>query len=320
VSRPPPPAPSGLSRRLAAFRQCFDPVLANLLKGTRKDAPDPADEPGLAQLREAMTYAALGEGKRMRPYVLEQAAQAFKHLQPGTRRAGVSLELVHAYSLVHDDLPCMDDDALRRGRPTCHVVYGEAIAVLAGNALLSLAFEILASPDTHPDPCLRCRLVADLGVAAGRTGMLGGQAVDISNENALSQPARLQMARRKTGALFGFAAEAGALLGGADDRSAETFRAFGEDLGLLFQIADDLLDLTGSEKAAGKRLRKDAAEGKPTLPALVGIEQTREMARSVAATASDRLPSRGAATEPLREILQWLLDRCDAGPERPARS
>ena len=208
---------------------------------------------GQARLIEAMRYAALGGGKRLRPFLLVESARLFGVAEEGALDAGAALECVHCYSLVHDDLPAMDDDAVRRGRPTVHVAFGEATAILAGDALQTLAFDILSRPSTHRDPSVRVELIGLLAVAAGVQGMAGGQALDLAAEGETLGPMEVaRMQAMKTGALFSFACEAGAVLGRADDLARGALKAYAAAFGQAFQLADDLLDAEGDE-AGGRQ-------------------------------------------------------------------
>ena len=224
-------------------------------------------------------------------------------------RTAAAVECIHAYSLVHDDLPCMDDDAVRRGQPTVHVKWDEATAVLAGDALQTLAFEILAAPQGGIDPRLQARLVLRLAQAAGAMGMVGGQALDIAAETAAA-PLGLEeitdLQALKTGALFVWAAESGAILGRSDP---EPLRRYGAALGLAFQIGDDILDVKGDAEAAGKRLRKDEARGKATFVSLLGLEGAEAKARDLVAAACDTLAPYGSAAGNLRLAARFALER-----------
>jgi farnesyl diphosphate synthase len=237
------------------------------------------------RLQDAMLHAVAGPAKRMRPYLLMESARLFKVADETSLPAALSLECVHCYSLVHDDLPSMDNDALRRGRPTVHVAYDEATAILAGDALLTLAFEILGTAETI-SPGLRLLLINELSFVAGASGMAAGQMLDLAAEGRFEKskmPLQLDEAQifdlqsRKTGALICYAARAGALLGGASSEQLAKLTHYGEALGLLYQLADDLLDATGSQDAAGKAVAKDAKAGKATFVSLLGVKVAREM-------------------------------------------
>ncbi|WP_232830595.1 polyprenyl synthetase family protein [Oceanicella sp. SM1341] len=260
----------------------------------------------------AMRHAVLGGGKRMRGFLVLSSAAIYEVAPLRAERAAVALECLHAYSLVHDDLPCMDDDSLRRGQPTVHVKWDEATAVLAGDALHSLAFEILAEPETHPDATVRAALCLDLARAAGQHGMVGGQAIDIAAETAaeplvLSEVSRLQAL--KTGALIRASARAGALLGGASVEDIDALDGYAEALGRAFQIRDDILDVSGDPAAAGKRLRKDEAAGKATFVSLLGLDEAARQADLLVAQATARLDRFGAVANPLREAARFAVAR-----------
>jgi farnesyl diphosphate synthase len=232
------------------------------------------------RLTAAMRHAALGAGKRLRPFLVIEAARLLGLTGDGPVRAGAALECVHCYSLVHDDLPAMDDDDLRRGKPTVHRAFDEATAILAGDALLTMAFEILADPATDPDARIRVALVAGLAEAAGAAGMVGGQQLDLAAENqslADSDIAALQA--MKTGALFRFACEAGAIMGRASAEKRQRLADFGSAFGAIFQLADDLIDATGNPLSAGKKTGKDAGRGKATFVARHGVSEARALLR-----------------------------------------
>jgi farnesyl diphosphate synthase len=261
--------------RLANFAAGFEAVLADLL--SERLLPGEICRP--ATLLGAMRYATLEGGKRIRPFLLVETARLFGVDGEGPMRAAAALEMVHCYSLVHDDLPAMDDDDLRRGRPTVHRVYDEATAILAGDALLTYAFDIMADDRTHGDGAIRAALVVGLARAAGLGGMAGGQTLDLAAE-ARSMPlaadAIRQIQAMKTGALLAFGVEAGGMIGGADARMRAALSAYSRAVGAAFQIADDILDAEGDEEAIGKRIGKDAGRNKPTLVAALGLEQARQ--------------------------------------------
>ena len=259
---------------------------------------------------EAMRYAIFAGGKRLRPYLTLASASLFSVPESRALRAAAAIEALHTYSLVHDDLPCMDDDDLRRGRPTTHRKFDEATAVLAGDGLLTLAFGILADPATHPSGEVRARLVARLAEAAGAEGMIGGQMIDMqAAENAHGEAEIILLQRLKTGALFEFSCEAGAILGEAGDDDRARLRSFAGDLGLAFQIADDLIDAVGSEAMAGKAVGKDADQGKATLVSLYGIDGARAQASHLAERAAETLAIYGPRADDLRALPAFLLDR-----------
>lgn len=263
-----------------------------------------------ARVHEAMRYATFAGGKRLRPFLVLQGARLFGVPEERARRVAAAIEAVHTYSLVHDDLPCMDDDDLRRGRPTAHRAYDEATAVLAGDALLTIAFEILSHEDTHPSAAVRCRLIAHLAQAAGSNGMIGGQMIDMQAPVQTFGVAEvIQLQRLKTGALFEFACEAGAILGEAGPAEDERMRLYARDLGLAFQIADDLLDVTGTTEQLGKTAGKDAEQGKATLVSLYGIEGARAEATKLAKSAAARVTADGDAAALLQELPHFIVDR-----------
>ncbi len=263
-----------------------------------------------ARLTEAMRYATLNGGKRVRPFLVMSSARLFSVAESCALRVAAAVEMVHCYSLVHDDLPAMDDDELRRGQPTCHVRFDEATAILAGDALLTKAFQVLADPDTHPDPAVRSDLVAELAHAAGDEGMVAGQMLDLMAEDAtlgMSEVTRLQ--RLKTGMLIGFACESGAILGKAPEAARHALRAYVHDLGLAFQIVDDLLDVEGDEKEVGKKTGKDQAAGKATFVSLLGRDRARAQADMLAGQAAQHLELFAEKANHLRELAQFVVKR-----------
>ena len=263
-----------------------------------------------ARLHEAMRYAMLGGGKRIRPFLVVSGADLFEVPRARSLRAGAAIELVHGYSLVHDDLPAMDDALTRRGQPSCHRQYDEATAVLVGDALQSLAFELLADPATHPDPEVRCALVRGLAEAAGASGMCGGQMIDLLAEGRPLELAQiLELQRLKTGALFGFACAAGAILGGVAAPARQALLGYAADLGLAFQIQDDLLDVTGDAELTGKDLGRDAAAGKATVVALLGVDESRRRLEALRASANAHLDRLGDGTGVLRAVFDFVISR-----------
>ncbi len=267
------------------------------------------DEPE-HRLFDAMRYAALGGGKRLRPFLVLQGAGLFSVSRKSALRTAAAIELVHCYSLVHDDLPAMDDDDLRRGKPTVHKAFDEATAILAGDALLTLAFEVLSHPDTHSNPEVCCRLVAALARAAGAHGMVAGQMIDLSaagGEVDIGEITRLQ--RLKTGALIGFACEAGAILGRAGEAQHEALRGYAHDLGLAFQIADDLLDVEGTQEETGKAVGKDANQGKATFVSILGPERARAQANMLVEQAAAHLAIFDEKADFLRKVAPYIVER-----------
>jgi len=267
--------------------------------------------PGLeARVYEAMRYSALAPGKRMRPFLVLASANLFGVAQRCALQVAAAVEMVHAYSLVHDDLPAMDDSDLRRGRPTCHKQFDEATAVLAGDGLLTSAFEVLSDPDTHGDPTVRCELVATLASAAGPAGMVGGQMIDlIAERQKLDIGAITRLQRMKTGALIAFSCEAGAILAKAPGEVRMALRAYAHDLGLAFQIADDLLDVEGSAAETGKPVGADAAAGKATFVSILGVERARAQAEHLVRQAASNLDLFEQRAELLREAARFVIAR-----------
>jgi farnesyl diphosphate synthase len=271
--------------------------------------PEPGAS-GLARLIEAMRYAALGSGKRLRPFLLIEAARLFGVAETDALDAGVALECVHCYSLVHDDLPAMDDDKVRRGRPTTHVAFGEATAILAGDSLLTLAFDILSRPTTAANAAVRAELVLLLAQAAGTDGMAGGQALDLAAEGKSLGPMEVaRMQAMKTGALFQFACAAGATLGGADARAREALAAYASAFGQAFQLADDLLDAEGDAAMVGKAVAKDAGRGKATLVALLGIDAARARLAALVEDAEASLAPFGTRADTLKQTARFIASR-----------
>lgn len=276
------------------------------------DALIPPPEGDEARLFEAMRYASMGGGKRLRGFLVLEGAAQFNVARDAALRVAAAIEMLHAYSLVHDDLPCMDDDDLRRGKPTVHRAFDEATAVLAGDALQTQAFLVLSEPDTHPDPAVRAELCRALARAAGARGMCGGQMLDMLAEEAgrpleEAEIGRLQLL--KTGKLIEFSAEAGAILGKAPIQLRHALSAYGRDLGAAFQIADDVLDATASAEETGKRTGKDADAGKATLVGLLGLERARLQAERLAAQAQDHLDAFGEAAAHLRALADYTIAR-----------
>ncbi|MDF2605001.1 polyprenyl synthetase family protein [Sphingomonas sp. ABOLG] len=263
-----------------------------------------------ADLYRAMRHAAIDGGKRLRPLLVVATARLFNCDMDCAGRVALALEAIHVYSLIHDDLPAMDNDDMRRGRPTVHKQFDEATAILAGDCLHALAFEVLADPATHPDPFVRAELVLDLSRAAGPAGMAGGQMMDLEAERAsfdLATVTRLQA--MKTGALILAAVEAGAILGRIPPEGRTHLRGYARDIGLAFQIVDDLLDVEGDEALAGKKLRKDDGAGKETFVSLLGVDAARERCRMLVDQAIAHLRSYGPEADLLRDIARFVLSR-----------
>ena len=274
------------------------------------DALLPRAEGPEGQLNSAMRYAALGPGKRLRPFLAIECGRLVNADERGLLRVASALECIHAYSLIHDDLPCMDDDDLRRGRPTVHRAYDEATAVLAGDALQAVAFEILAHPDTHNRGSVRAKLVERLSRACGAYGMVGGQMIDILGESQeLDISIVTRMHRMKTGALISFAAESAFILREVEPHIRRALEGFAHDLGLAYQITDDLLDATGSASDTGKAVGKDAGQGKATFVTILGVEGAQDRSRHLAAQAKDHLEPFGARADTLKATVDYVLTR-----------
>jgi len=295
----------------AQWRPQIDAALAEC---TNLDADCP---PNLA---EAIRYSLLAPGKRLRPLLVLAAAKACGGDIAAAMPAACAVEMIHSYSLIHDDLPAMDDDDLRRGRPTNHKVYGEGIAILAGDALLTLAFETIAARIQPPRVAAQC--CAELARAAGACGMVGGQADDLAQEGkvpGVTLPAAPSPAenlalleaihRRKTGAMLNVSLRLGALVAGADTAQLDALAAYGARLGLTFQIMDDLLDVCGSQDTVGKRVGKDAARGKLTYPGLLGVEESRRRADRLTTEAIESLAPLGAEVEVLEDLARYVVER-----------
>jgi farnesyl diphosphate synthase len=270
-----------------------------------------AAPPGLeARVYEAMRYSSLSPGKRLRPLLVLASAQLFGVARRSALQVAAAIEMVHAYSLIHDDLPAMDNSDLRRGRPTSHKQFDEATAVLAGDGLLTMAFEVLADPDTHGDPAVRIELVAALAAAAGAAGMVGGQMIDlIAEKQPLDIGAITRLQRMKTGALIAFSCEAGAILAKAAPELRLALRGYAHDLGLAFQIADDLLDIEGSSAETGKPVGADAAAGKATFVSILGIERARAQAELLIKQAVAHLDLFEERAELLRQVARFVVNR-----------
>lgn len=265
---------------------------------------------GRDRLTAAMRHAAIGGGKRLRPLLTVAASRLFGIDPVRAVRAGAAIEAVHVYSLIHDDLPCMDDDDLRRGKPTVHKAFDEASAVLAGDSFHALAFEILADEATHEDPFVRSELLLELARASGIDGMAGGQMMDLAAEGqALDLPTITRLQQLKTGALIEYAVEAAAIMGRLPPEGRTPLRGYARNIGLAFQIADDLIDHSGDETAAGKRLHKDAQAGKATFVSLLGEERARAQADMLVTQAIEHLHGHGAEADLLRAIARYAVER-----------
>ncbi|HZS63789.1 MAG TPA: farnesyl diphosphate synthase [Xanthobacteraceae bacterium] len=285
-----------------------------LLDRLLRPPPDSEIQPP-ARLLEAMRYAALGGGKRLRPFLLVETARLFDVGPAAALPAAAAIECIHTYSLIHDDLPAMDNDALRRGRPTLHMAFDEATAILAGDALLTLAFDLLARVETHPDAAVRVRLIAELGCAAGAAGMVGGQLLDLAAEGRFAtapRPGEADIARidsLKTGALLRAACRMGAIIGNAPPDAGTAIDRYASALGQAFQIADDLLDAEGDPATVGKATGKDAAAGKATLVTLLGPQGARARLAALTAEAEAALAGFGDAASSLRAAAHFIAAR-----------
>ena len=289
----------GLTQAQAEIEQALDVLLP------REEGPE-------ASLFAAMRYAAMGGGKRMRGFLVLEGGRQFNVARNSALRVAAAVEMLHAYSLVHDDLPAMDDDDLRRGKPTVHRKWDEATAILVGDALQTQAFAVLAAPDTHPDPAARADLCLELALASGARGMVGGQMLDILAESATEPLTQAEVGRLqllKTGRLIEFSAEAGAILGKAPQAQRSALCNYGHDLGTAFQIADDLLDATATAEETGKATGKDAGAGKATLVSLLGLERARTQAERLVSQARSHLDSFGEKAELLRQLADYAVAR-----------
>ena len=295
---------------MSRLKEALETCAADVIDALTSYVPQSTDVD--ATLYEAMRYSLLAGGKRLRPFLVLTSADLFDVPRAQAMPVAAAIEMVHTYSLIHDDLPAMDDDDLRRGKPTCHKQFDEASAILAGDALLTLAFEAVTDPEAHPDAAVRANIACALAVAAGAPGMVGGQVMDLAAE-ASPEPFDLdtiiRLQNRKTGALIRFSCEAGAILAGEDGAARAALRAYAEDIGLAFQIADDLLDHEGDEAAMGKAVGKDAAAGKATFVGLLGADGARTRAEELIADAVAQLEPFGARAELLRDVARYIIDR-----------
>ena len=299
------------AQRLTSVASDTETLLEQLLS----DTPLAGEIARPPRLLAAMRHAALGGGKRLRPFLVVETAALFGAARPGALLAGASLECVHCYSLVHDDRPAMDNDDLRRGQPTAHKAFDEATAILAGDALLTLAFDILARNEVHSDAQVRSALILDLARGAGLGGMVGGQMLDLAAEGrfeekrALTQEEILTLQAMKTGALIRYACRAGALLGRAEAKAFEALDRYGIAIGKAFQIADDLLDVEGDAATLGKAAGKDAAAGKGTLVSILGVAGAHKRLDELIAEAEDLLSPFGAKADTLKAAARFIAAR-----------
>ena len=260
---------------------------------------------------EAMRYSVLASGKCLRPFLVLQSANLFNVEKERALRVAVALEMVHCYSLIHDDLPAMDNDNMRRGQLTCHIKFDEATAILAGDALLTRAFGIIAADDCLFEPSIRCQLIAELSKAAGMNGMIGGQMLDILAEHMddMDMPGIIRLQQMKTGRLFSFACEAGAIMGKASYDKRQILKDYARDIGLAFQITDDILDMEGDADAMGKAVRKDLDAHKATFISLLGLEKAKEQADALSYQAIASLESFDDKADLLRELARYIVER-----------
>jgi farnesyl diphosphate synthase len=304
-------SPSDFNARLAETAAATEALLGRLLA----DAVLPSEIERPARLLAAMRHAMLGGGKRLRPFLLAESAALFGAAREGALLAGCALECVHGYSLVHDDLPAMDDDDLRRGRPTVHKAFDDATAILAGDALLTLAFDVMARAEVHAEASVRAALVLELARAAGIGGMAGGQMLDLAAEGRFGDKQKLgetevkTLQAMKTGALIRFAARAGAILGQADAPGRAALDRYGAAVGQAFQIADDLLDVEGDAATLGKAAGKDAAAGKATLVSLLGVKGAHARLAALVAEAESALAPFGGKADILRAAARFTAER-----------
>ena len=297
---------SDFAKRLDQTAEDTEALLAKLLSDAL--LPDEIARP--KRLMDAMRYSSLGGGKRLRPFLVVESSAIFGVPRDAALLAGAALECIHCYSLIHDDLPAMDDDDLRRGQPSCHKKFDEATAILAGDALQTRAFEVLAEADTHADAEARCELVLALAAASGMRGMVGGQMIDMQGEGKpLTAPEITRLQALKTGRLIQFSAEAGAILGRAPQAQRHFIAAYGRELGGAFQIYDDVLDETASAEELGKTIGKDAAQGKATMVSILGLDRARAQAERLAEQAAGHLESFGEKADLLRALAHFTVTR-----------
>ena len=284
------------------INQNLETILSNDLKPGETFRPP--------KLLAAMRHGTLNEGKRLRPFLVMETAQLFGVPEIHAVQTACALECLHSYSLIHDDLPAMDDDDLRRGQPTVHKAFDEATAILAGDALLTLSFDLITGDTGHPDPAIRARLANLLARASGVGGMIGGQVLDIEAETAAPSDADIRrLQSMKTGALIRFACEAGAVLGGASDQQRQSLVRYSEKIGLAFQLADDLLDVTSDAETMGKAVGKDAKQGKGTLVGLYGIAKVRDILDDTIQQARECLKEFGDDADTLRQAAHFIAAR-----------
>jgi len=270
----------------------------------------PVNEGPESQVFQAMRYSTMAGGKRLRPFLVIASADLFNVSRSSSERVAAAVEMIHTYSLIHDDLPAMDDDNLRRGEPTCHLKFDEATAILAGDALLTLAFEVIAHSDTHDSAKIRADLVLEISHAVGVQGMVGGQMLDLFAEtNILGMPEITRLQRMKTGALINCSCQSGAILGKASETQRHLLNAYAYDIGLAFQITDDLLDIDGHPKELGKAINKDTKAGKATFVSQLGVERARSQAVILTDQAIKHLDIFGEKAGLLRDLARFVIER-----------
>jgi farnesyl diphosphate synthase len=315
--------PDNLQDAIKSVSESLDIRMAQLLRVPSRDSntvialskqvakPEEQNEVrGEETILDAMRYSTLGGGKRLRPFLTMCSAGLFGVSGDSAIEAAAAIEFIHTYSLIHDDLPAMDNDDLRRGKPSCHKAFGEAAAILAGDGLLTYAFQVLSSPKVHADTAVRCELIGALAQASGCWGMVGGQMMDLEAENKqLSLEEIIRLQRLKTGELFAVSCEAGAILGKAPGMMRNLLRAYAHDMGLAFQITDDLLDVEGTRSQVGKGVRKDKIAGKATLVSVLGVERAREHAQILTKQAISHLDVFDKKADNLRALAEFVVSR-----------
>jgi farnesyl diphosphate synthase len=315
---------NNLQAALAETSEKLDALLNDLLPSplniatkvislhSREEDNEQANEApgGEAKVMEAMRYSALSGGKRLRPFLTVESAKQFGVNPDAALLTAAAIEFVHVYSLIHDDLPAMDNDDFRRGKPSCHKQFGEAAAILAGDGLLTYAFEVLANPRVHSDAQVRCELIRSVARAAGVRGMVGGQMMDLDAEHKkLTADEVIRLQRLKTGELFAVSCEVGAILGKAPDAMRARLQRYAHDIGLAFQITDDLLDVEGTRTETGKGVKKDGKAGKATMISVLGVERARDHATTLAKQATDHLSAFDHRADALRALAQYVITR-----------
>lgn len=313
-----------LQEALGEVSEKLDAVMHDVLPGKRRlsnkvisisgqaeeDLDDETENTGETKVMEAMRYSALSGGKRLRPFLTVECAGLFGVMPDDAMHTAAAIECVHTYSLIHDDLPAMDNDDMRRGKPSCHKQFGEAAAILAGDGLLTFAFQLLADPMVHSDPSVRCQLITALTKASGVHGMVGGQMMDLdAEEQALDMDEIIRLQRLKTGEMFAVSCEAGGILGKATEQQLRKLSRYAHDMGLAFQITDDLLDVEGTREETGKEVGKDHAAGKATLVGIMGVETAREQAETLAQQAIAHLNGFGTKANNLRSLAEYVVNR-----------